>query len=121
MYEQCYSGPQTFKFPVNLEFAVDVRPCPFDARLRFSRRAPIIAKAQISIVAVDVSGTATAEKLFTVPFTNNPFGPWIIDSLLKRGSGVTGEMGVKWRASVEITFGNKIWLNDGWLSSTPIA
>jgi hypothetical protein len=75
VHEQFYCGPQTSKFPVHLEFAIHRRRCQFDARLRFSRRAPIIAKAQTSIVAVEVSGTATAEKVFTVPFTNNPFGP----------------------------------------------
>ena len=77
-------------------------------------------KAQISIVAVEFSGvdTTVAENVSTVPFTTNPFGPISIDSPLL--VGVTGEMGVKWRGSLEIGLENKSWLNSGWKSSTPV-
>ena len=79
-------------------------------------------KAQISIVTVEFSGddTTTAENVSTVPSTNNPFGPVSIDNPLESGFGVTGEMGVKWRKSLEIALENEIWLNGGWLSSTPV-
>ena len=79
-------------------------------------------KAQISIVAVEFSGvdTTAAENVSTVPDTSNPFGPVSIDSPLKGGIGVTGEMGVKWRKSLEIALENISWLNAGWLSSTPV-
>jgi hypothetical protein len=81
-------------------------------------------KAQISIVAVEFSGvdTTVAENVSTVPVTSNPFGPASIDSPLNE-FGVTGEMGVKWRKSLEIALENISWLRTtdvGGLSSTPV-